>query len=117
MMNTLLAWVAHPWLMLLAAGALEVVWALGLPRTQGFTRLWPSLWVLGAMAASFVLLASAVRTIPVSIAYPIWVGIGATGAYVGGVLILGDKWQPLHLLFIAMIVGGVIGLKATPAAP
>jgi quaternary ammonium compound-resistance protein SugE len=116
-MKALFAVLAHPWLMLIAAGVLEVVWALGLPRTVGFTRLWPSVWVRAAMAASFVLLASAVRTIPVSIAYPIWVGIGATGAYVGGVLILGDKWQPIHLLFIAMIVGGVVGLKAVGHTP
>jgi quaternary ammonium compound-resistance protein SugE len=97
--------------MLVAAGLLEVVWALGMPKTQGFTRLWPSVWVLAAMALSFFLLAAAVRTIPVSIAYPIWVGIGASGTYAGGVLLLGDKFQPIHLLFIALIVGGVVGLK------
>ncbi len=110
-MRALLASLANPWFMLIAAGVFEVVWALGLPRTRGFSRLGPSAWVLAAMAASFLLLAAAVRTIPVSVAYPIWVGIGATGAYFGGVLILGEKWQPIHLVFIAMIVGGVVGLK------
>lgn len=101
------------WLWLIVAGVLEVVWALGLPHTRGFTRLWPSVLTLSAMGLSFWLLAVAVKTIPIGVAYPIWVGIGAAGAYAGSVLLFDGQFRWVHALCVAMILGGVAGLKLT----
>src|SRR3712207_190782 len=99
------------WLQLALAGLLEVVWALGLKRTEGFTRLWPSVFTLVAMGLSFYLLARAVRTLPIGTAYAVWVGIGAVGTAVVAMLFMGESRSLLRLGSIMLIIAGVIGLR------
>ncbi len=99
------------WAYLFVAGLLEVVWAIGLRYTEGFTRLWPSVGTLAAMGASFYLLATALRTIPVGTGYAVWTGIGAVGASLLGMLILGEPRDPVRLLGIALIVCGIVLLR------
>jgi len=99
------------WLQLTLAGLLEVVWALGIKRTEGFTRLWPSLYTLAAMGLSFYLLARAVRTLPIGTAYAVWVGIGAVGTALFGMLFLGEPRALLRIGSVALIVAGVVGLR------
>jgi quaternary ammonium compound-resistance protein SugE len=102
--------------MLLTAGLLEVVWAVGLKYTEGFTRPLPSALTGAAMVASMFLLARALRTIPVGTGYAVWTGIGAVGTALVGIWLLGEPRNPGRLLAIAAIVGGIIGLKAaTPS--
>jgi len=97
--------------MLLGAGLLEVVWAYFMKQSEGFTRLTPSAITLGAMIASFALLAMAMRTLPLSIAYPAWTGIGAVGAFVVGVVVLGESVSAMKLAAGAMILGGLVLMK------
>ena len=106
-----------PWLILLIAGLLEVGWAVGLKYTDGFTRLWPSLATLVALVASVLLLAVAVRHLPLGTAYAVWTGIGTAGTVMVGIAIFGESASALRLLCLAAIVGGIIGLKlvSTPA--
>jgi quaternary ammonium compound-resistance protein SugE len=99
------------WIVLFCAGLLEVVWAIGLKYTNGFTRLGPSLFTIGAMIASFILLAQALKTIPVGTGYAVWTGIGAVGAALVGMLLLGESREPARVLCLLLIVAGVIGLK------
>jgi quaternary ammonium compound-resistance protein SugE len=99
------------WLVLLVAGILEIGWAVGLKFTDGFSRLWPSVATVCAMAVSLVLLGLAVRTLPVGTAYAVWTGIGTVGTVLLGMALFGEPATPLRLAFIAMIVGGIIGLK------
>ncbi|GAA0570923.1 quaternary ammonium compound efflux SMR transporter SugE [Halomonas salifodinae] len=99
------------WILLVVAGLLEVAWALGLKASQGFTRLWPSLFTLVAMLASFYLLAQAMKVLPVGTAYAIWVGIGALGTVVLGMLIYGDSASPLRLISLVLVLAGLVGLK------
>lgn len=99
------------WLLLMIAGIFEVVWATGLKYTEGFTRLWPSLGTLCAMAVSMVLLAQALRTIPVGTGYAVWTGIGAAGTAIMGIVLFGESRQALRLLCIGLIVAGILGLK------
>jgi quaternary ammonium compound-resistance protein SugE len=99
------------WLQLALAGLLEVVWALGLKRTEGFTRLWPSVFTLAAMGLSFYLLARAVRTLPIGTAYAVWVGIGAVGTALVAMLFMGESRSLLRLGSIMLIIAGVIGLR------
>lgn len=99
------------WLLLMIAGVFEVVWATGLKYTEGFTRLWPSLGTLCAMAVSMVLLAQALRTIPVGTGYAVWTGIGAAGTAIMGIVLFGESRQALRLLCIGLIVAGILGLK------
>lgn len=101
------------WIYLLLAGLFEVVWAIGLKYTEGFSRLWPSVGTLAAMAISIVLLALAVKTLPIGTAYAIWTGIGAVGAVVLGIMLFGDPATLPRLLCMALIVVGIIGLKLT----
>lgn len=103
--------VVLPWIYLLLAGILEIVWAFAMKQSDGFTKLVPTLITLVAMLASFALLALAMKSLPLGTAYPIWTGIGAVGAFAVGVLILGE---PLHLLrtgAAAMILGGIVLMK------
>ncbi len=100
------------WLILLAAAALEIVWAVGLKSTAGFTRLWPSVGVITAMAASMWLLALAARTLPIGTAYAVWTGIGAAGTAIVGMLVLKEPATVARLVCILLIVAGVVGLKA-----
>jgi quaternary ammonium compound-resistance protein SugE len=101
------------WIALVVAGFLEVVWAIGLKYTAGFTRLLPSVITVASMAASMWLLARALRTIPVGTGYAVWTGIGATGAALLGILLLGESKNPARLACILLIVAGIIGLKLT----
>ncbi len=103
------------WLALGIAGLMEVGWAIGLKYTDGFTRLWPSLATIAAMAGSFFLLAYALRSIPVGTAYAVWTGIGATGVALIGMLVLGENASAPRVFCIALIVAGIIGLKLTSA--
>lgn len=99
------------WLMLLAAGLLEVAWAIGLKYTEGFTKLWTSVATVTAIVASMALLGLAVRTLPIGTAYAIWTGIGTLGTAVLGIALLGESAQPARLACIALIVAGIVGLK------
>lgn len=103
------------WALLVVAGLFETVWAVALKQSEGFTRLWPSLATVAAMALSVALLGLAMRTLPVGTAYPAWTGIGAVGAVVLGVAWLGEPAGVGRLACIALILAGVIGLKL--AAP
>ena len=100
-----------PWLILFAAALLEVGWASGLKYTQGFTRLWPSVATLAAMVASLYLLALAARVLPIGTAYAVWTGLGAVGTAALGVVLFDEPASAGRILCIAMIVGGVTGLK------
>lgn len=103
------------WIYLVLAGLFEIVWAIGLKYTDGFTRLWPSVGTLAAMAASIVLLAASVRSLPIGTAYAIWTGIGAVGAVVLGIVLFGEPATLPRLACVALIVVGIIGLKLTTA--
>lgn len=99
------------WIVLGFAGLLEIGWAVGLKYTHGFSRLWPSVLTVGAMAASMYLLALALRTIPIGTAYAIWTGIGAVGTAILGMVLFGDSRAPLRLACIGLVVIGIVGLK------
>lgn len=99
------------WLILVIAGLLEVVWAIGLKYTHGFSRLMPSIITLVAMFFSFAMLAWAMKTLPVGTAYAVWTGIGAVGAAITGILLFGESANPARILSLALIVAGIIGLK------
>jgi quaternary ammonium compound-resistance protein SugE len=99
------------WICLVVAGVLEIVWAVGLKYTEGFTRFWPSAATVIAMIFSFGFLAQAVRTIPVGTGYAVWTGIGAAGAAILGIVLFGEPASPLRLCCIGMIVLGAVGLK------
>jgi len=100
-----------PWLILIVAGLLEVVWAYYMKLSAGFTRPVPSAITLVAMGGSFALLSIAMRSLPLGTAYTVWTGIGAVGAFVLGIVALGETASPLRLLAAAMIVGGLVLLK------
>jgi quaternary ammonium compound-resistance protein SugE len=104
------------WALLVAAGILEIGWAIGLKYTDGFTRLWPSVWTISAMAVSMYLLAVAARTLPIGTAYAVWVGIGAVGAAILGMVLLGEPRSTARIACIGLIVAGVIGLKVFNSA-
>ena len=99
------------WLYLLVAGLFEVGWAVGLKYTEGFTRLWPSVWVGAALIFSMVLLAAAVKELPIGTAYAVWTGVGAVGTALLGMLLFGEPRDAARLLCIALIVAGILGLK------
>jgi quaternary ammonium compound-resistance protein SugE len=104
------------WLLLLAAGLLEIAWALGLKYSEGFTRLWPSLGTGAAMIASLALLGLALRGLPLGTAYAAWTGIGTVGTALLGLWLFGEPATLPRLLGIGLILAGVVLLKvATPA--
>lgn len=103
------------WWLLLAAGVCEVVWAAAIARTDGFTRLWPSLYCAAFIALSLYLLSLAMRTVPVGTAYAVWVGIGAVGTALYGVVFLDEAAPLARLLCLLLIVAGVVGLKVFSA--
>jgi len=104
------------WIMLLIAGLFEIGWAIGLKYTEGFTRLWPSVWTAVALVVSMGLLGVAVRYLPVGTAYAVWVGVGAVGTAVLGIVLLGEAATLGRVASIGLIVAGIVGLKlATPA--
>jgi quaternary ammonium compound-resistance protein SugE len=99
------------WMLLIIAGVLEVVWALGLKYSDGFTRLVPSVVVVIGAAASFWLLSLSMRVLPAGTAYAVWVGIGAVGTAVFGMVLLGEAATVARLACLVLIVAGVLGLK------
>jgi quaternary ammonium compound-resistance protein SugE len=99
------------WIWLIIAGLFEITWAVGLKYTQGFTRPWPSLFVLAMMAVSFYLLSQSLKEIPVGTAYAVWTGIGAAGTALVGILAFHEPAHGLRLACIFMILAGVAGLK------
>lgn len=101
----------NPWGVLAIAGLFEIVWALGLKYSEGFTRLWPSVITLVGAAASFWLLAHAMKSLPAGTAYAVWTGIGALGVAVFGMILLGEGVSPLRLAGIGLIVAGIVALK------
>lgn len=104
------------WFILLLAGLFEVGWAIGLKYTEGFTRLWPTLGTVAAMVVSLSLLGVAMKSLPVGTAYAIWVGVGAVGTALLGIVLLHEPANAGRLLSLGLIVAGIVGLKlATPA--
>lgn len=101
------------WVALVIAGLFEVIWAVGLKHTHGFTRPLPTLVTVIALLASLGLLSHATRTIPLGTAYAVWVGIGALGAALAGVWLYGEPTSPARLAFLALLLVSVLGLKAT----
>ena len=102
---------ATAWVILLASGLFETVWAVGLKYTEGFTRLWPSVGVLAAMVVSVYGLSVAVRAIPVGTAYAVWAGVGAVGAVLVGLFVLGEPRSAGRLFCVTLIVLGIVGLR------
>jgi quaternary ammonium compound-resistance protein SugE len=100
-----------PWLYLLIAGLFEIIWAIGLKYTEGFTRLIPSLWTVTSMAVSLLFLSLALKELPVGTAYATWTGIGAVGVAIFGIVLFAEPANALRLGCIALIVGGIVGLK------
>lgn len=104
------------WMYLVVAGVLEVVWAYAMKLSAGFTRPIPSVVTIVAMIFSFGLLALAMRSLPLGTAYTIWTGIGAAGAFVIGIVVLGEAASPLRLLAAGLILAGLVLMKvSTPA--
>ncbi len=103
---------SQAWLMLILAGLLEVGWAIGLKANPGFNRLVPSLLTAAALIASFVLLARALKVLPLGTAYATWVGIGAVGTVIAGVILHGESLNTVKVVSIVAILGGLVGLKA-----
>jgi quaternary ammonium compound-resistance protein SugE len=101
------------WAMLLVAGLLEVAWASGLKKTEGFTRVWPTIWTLATMAASFILLSRAMITLPTGVSYAVWVGIGAVGTAIVSWSLLGERLSLAQWACIGLIAMGIAGLKLT----
>ena len=104
------------WILLIIAGLLEVGWAIGLKYTEGFTRVWPSFFTLASMVLSVVLLGVAMKSLPVGTSYAVWVGIGAIGTAILGIVLFAEPATAGRLASLALILAGIIGLKlATPA--
>lgn len=101
------------WVLLIIAGVVEVGWSIGMKFTEGFTRLWPSLFTGAGIVTSMVLLSYAAKTLPIGTAYGVWVGIGAAGAAVLGMAVLGEPVTAARIFFIALLLVAVVGLKMT----
>ena len=99
------------WFLLIVAGLFEVGWAIGLKYTEGFTRLWPSLGTAAAMLVSLGLLGLAMKSLPVGTAYAVWVGVGAVGTVILGVVLFGEPMGTLRLVSVLLIIAGLVGLK------
>ena len=108
---------ASAWLILFIAGLCEIGWAVGLKYTEGFSRFWPSIGTLVAMAASVVLLGWSLKVLPLGTAYAVWTGIGAVGTAILGIFLFGESREVARLVSIGLIVAGIVGLKLlTPDA-
>jgi len=99
------------WIILIIAGLFEVVWAVGLKYTQGFTRAVPASIPAAGMIISVYLLAQASKTLPIGTAYAVWTGVGAVGAVILGIILFNEPRDPARLFFLGLIVAGIIGLK------
>src|SRR5688572_19940071 len=104
------------WILLFVAGLLEVGWAIGLKYTEGFTRPWPTAWTVGAMVVSLWLLGVAMRSLPVGTAYAMWVGVGAVGTVIMGIVLFQEPVNALRVGSVALIVAGIVGLKLATAS-
>ena len=99
------------WIILFVAGLFEIGWAIGLKYTEGFTRLWPTLWTVSSMAISLALLGLALKTLPVGTAYAVWTGVGAAGTALLGIYLFGDPATAARLSCIGLVLAGIVGLK------
>lgn len=99
------------WVLLLVAGLLEVGWAIGLKYTEGFTRVWPSVFTIAAMVLSVVLLEIAMKSLPLGTSYAIWVGVGAVGSAILGMVLFEEPASAGRLMSLGLIVAGIVGLK------
>lgn len=103
------------WVILVLAGLFEIGWAIGLKYTDGFTRLWPTVGTVLAMAISLGLLGIAMKSLPVGTAYAVWVGVGAVGTAILGIVLLGEPANAGRMVSLGLIIAGIVGLKlATP---
>jgi len=100
-----------PWIQLLAAGFLEIIWATAMKQSHGFTRMWPTAVMLVGMVASFSLLALAMRSLPLGTAYAVWTGIGAVGSFLVGMALLGDPVTPMRIFAASLILSGIVVMK------
>jgi quaternary ammonium compound-resistance protein SugE len=105
------------WLLVFVSGLLEVGWAIGLKASNGFTRPWPTALTIAGMLASFALLSIAVRTLPIGTAYAVWVGIGAVGTAILGILVFHESINGPRVICLALVVVGIVGLKLTNVPP
>ena len=103
------------WAILVVAGIFEVGWAIGLKCTEGFSRLWPTVWTVFSMIISLGLLGIAMKTLPVGTAYSIWVGVGAIGTVILGIVLLGEPMSAARMISVALILAGIVGLKLSTA--
>lgn len=101
------------WILLLVAGLLETGWAIGLKYTEGFSKLWPSIFTLVALAGSMLLLAKAAVVLPIGTAYGVWVGIGALGAAILGIVLFKESVTPARIFFLLLLLVSIVGLKMT----
>jgi quaternary ammonium compound-resistance protein SugE len=99
------------WLVLIIAGLFETAWAIGLKYTDGFTKTVPTILTVGAMIVSLWLLGIAMKTLPVGTAYAVWVGVGAVGTVILGIVLFGDPANAPRLISVGLIVAGIVGLK------
>lgn len=102
------------WISLLIAGLFEIVWAYFMKQSHGFTRLWPSVATLAFMGISFALLSFSMKTLPMGTAYVMWTGIGAVGAFIVGVVLLGEQLSPLRILAAVLVVSGLVLFRLAP---
>ncbi len=100
------------WIYLIAAGITEIIWAIGLKHSDGFKKLWPSIFTVMVMLLSFVLLSQAMRKLPLGTSYAVWTGIGAVGTVIYGMIHLNEPRDLPRIVCVALIVGGIVGLKA-----
>ncbi|MCO5787206.1 quaternary ammonium compound-resistance protein SugE [Pseudomonas sp. G11-1] len=103
------------WAILVVAGLFEIGWAVGLKYTEGFTRLWPTLGTVASMAVSVWLLGIAMKALPIGTAYAVWVGIGAVGTVMLGILLFDEPANPMRLISLVLIGAGILGLKLATA--
>lgn len=99
------------WIVLAIAGLFEIIWAVGLKQTEGFTKLWPSVITIAAMLISFACLSYALKTIPIGNAYAVWTGIGAVGVAIAGIIFFNEIADIKRIACIGLIVIGIVGLK------
>ncbi|MCX2834052.1 quaternary ammonium compound efflux SMR transporter SugE [Microbulbifer thermotolerans] len=99
------------WFLLFIAGLLEVVWAIGLKYSEGFTKFWPSIWTIFSLVASFILLGISLKSLPVGTAYAIWVGIGAVGTALFGMILFDEPASASKIVSLGLICIGIAGLR------
>ncbi|MDN3639105.1 quaternary ammonium compound efflux SMR transporter SugE [Simiduia curdlanivorans] len=103
------------WMILFVAGLFEIAWAVGLKYSEGFTRFWPSVATVLSLVVSFLLLGLAMKSLPVGTAYAVWVGIGAVGTAVLGIVLFNESTEMLKLVSLGLICAGIVGLKLAHA--